>query len=425
MKSRFRDPRSTFSDRTAGLPQPRPIGYAAERHPGTPRKRGDGRRRLRCAWCIVILTAAIGLSFALLTTPATSTLRGPVIDVHAAVALATTASDETNVSREVLLERINELRATVAAMAHVADAAALSLGGVALPVVTAQGEGEAPHAVAQRATWTPLRPLATRLPQQQMEAIADNVDWGRGRVARAPLTSAWHAGNIDWHNLVKKQPAGADVAFLEAAERETLDYTTGRLLRWHDYGPLARFSGCDILRDCCMVHSASAAECKRNELCGWCAATSLCFSRSNPELPERVRGAVEHACAAPLQVHADPASSDGDAGGSFILVHGGERRKIAARTECSVVVDAPVIFIGLTGRAGMCVLVALGPWSARPCDRVWWSRVSLRPCSFPLSYVSFSLHPSHKEGCTISYRSSTSAPLHSFAMQSAGVTFIL
>jgi hypothetical protein len=413
IKSRFRDP--TAPERTVSRLQPRPIKRAVERHPQTPRKRGAGRRGLRCV-CFVAATASFaamaGLSFVLLTRPAASTLRGPVVDVHAAVALAATASEASSESREALLSRVNELRATAAALTLAADAAALSLGGTALPVATPHGEGRGAALSLGGVALPVARPRgerehATRPPEQRAGALVGH-----------PLLSAWQSGSVDWHNLVKQLPAGADVAFLEDAERETLDYASGHLLRWHDYGPLARFSGCDILRDCCMVHSASAAECKRNELCGWCAATSLCFSRSNPELPERVRGAVEHACAAQLEVGADPAPAPRS--GLYTLVQDGVRREKASRAECSVVVDAPAVFIGLNGRAGMYVLSL-----ARACDR-GGRGVSLRPCTPPFPAPSFPpLLTLLSQGCTTFYRSSTSAPLRAFATRSAEATYTL
>ena len=269
-----------------------------------------------------------------------------VVDVHAAVAAAAlpvagavagASGGAVAIDRAEMIRRIGELRATAARLEKAADAAMIELGGAAASAPVAL-------AAAVSAPLTIAAPtVVSALPAQAQ------TNYAAGGLQGHPLLAAWHAGNVDWHNLVRKLPDGSPVEFLEDAERETLDYATGRMLRWHDYGPLARFSGCDILRDCCMVHG-SAAECMRNEMCGWCPSTSICFSRENPVLPELVRGASERSCAETLQTKAQP--SGGGGGGQVTLVSGGVSRS-ATPSQCKIVVQAPVVFVGLNGRAGM------------------------------------------------------------------------
>lgn len=78
-----------------------------------------------------------------------------------------------------------------------------------------------------------------------------------------------------------------------------------------DWGPMAKYGACPIVRDKCMVH-ATDRECVLDELCGWCASRLLCVDRLTRTRPELVTGDPVPVCPHPLLVLA--ASADAQAG---------------------------------------------------------------------------------------------------------------
>lgn len=126
----------------------------------------------------------------------------------------------------------------------------------------------------------------------------------------APAPAAWHAGALDWHDLVPPRSAGRDFALADLVARElavvdvlqnlqpTQGSTGGCAIRadclnavaatvpWAyspvrgrgRAGPLAKYTACNSIRDVCLVH-ATVRACVSDEICGWCPTTRACVSR--------------------------------------------------------------------------------------------------------------------------------------------------
>jgi hypothetical protein len=100
--------------------------------------------------------------------------------------------------------------------------------------------------------------------------------------------------------------AGAESALADDPADVSAHYAPGA-----DWGPLAKYGACPVVRDKCMVH-ATDRECVLDELCGWCASRLLCVDRMVRSRPELVTGDPVPVCPHPLLVLA--ASADAQAG---------------------------------------------------------------------------------------------------------------
>ena len=213
------------------------------------------------------------------------------------------------------------------------------------------------------------------------------------------LLAAWRARQIDWHDLVRpvKPMSDADAAseyrnkLLVGQELDAISYLQGFLgLRGFvsggaalmssssspvsdpydvsahyapssDWGPMAKYGACPVIRDKCMVHG-SDRECVLDELCGWCAGRQLCVDRLVKSRPELVTGEPAPVCEQPLLVL--KSSADAQAGRiasdvlgtlSVLSPYGDlNGQPTGGVSDCSLIVTRNrAVKVGVTGNAKM------------------------------------------------------------------------